>query len=98
VIKLIAIGGVAALIGGFFAGWQTRDAFCDAASAKAEVQSLRTQLDAREKATKQDQVKAAEDADARSKLEGTVRDLETKISAGVCLDADDAERLRQLWQ
>ena len=94
--KLIAALVAAAIV--FGAGWKTRDAFCDAAAAKAEVNNLRNQLHARDAAASQDQAKAALNELTQRQLEGTIRDLESQISAGECLGRDDADRLRRLWK
>lgn len=94
--KIIIAAVVAAVF--FGAGWRTRDAFCDAAAAKAEVASLRKQIESRDAAALQDQAKAASDALVQAQLEGAIRDLESKVSAGKCLGDADADRLRELWK
>jgi len=94
--KLIIAAVLAAIA--FGAGWKTRDAFCDAAAAKAEVEALSKKIEARDAAALQDQANAAQSKLVQEQLEGTIRDLESKISAGVCFGADDADRLRHLWR
>lgn len=96
-LKSITIAVAVALVVGFGGGWKVRDAFCDAAAAKLEIANLQKKIDARDAAATQDQINAGKDAADRAALEGAIRDLESKISAGVCLGADDADRLRSLW-
>lgn len=64
-LKLAAISaGVAAVIA-FGGGWKVRDAFCDAAAAKRELQIVRAQLaDAREQVRRH----AANTADVGKRL------------------------------
>jgi hypothetical protein len=97
-LKGITIAVLIAGALGALGGWQVRDAFCDAAAAKLEIANLKKQLAARDAAATQDQINAGKDAEERAALEGAIRDLESKISAGVCLGADDADRLRSLWK
>ena len=82
----------------FLGGWWTRDAFCDAADAQRQVVELRSQINAAKAAAELDQANAAKAAQDLANLEGVIRDLESKISDGVCLDGADADGLRGLWR
>jgi hypothetical protein len=97
-LKFAAIAAGIASVVAFGAGWKTRDAFCDAAEARARVASLEKQITAYHTAAQQDaeRVRAAEET--KAKMEGVARELETKITAGVCMSGDDADRLRDLWK
>lgn len=98
----IAIG---ALVVAFGSGWGVRDAFCDAKEAKALLASERARVKALEDniakiaaAHKADAARAETNAAEIERLEGIIRDTEAKITAGECFSADDAERVRSLWQ
>lgn len=81
----------------FGAGWKTRDAFCDAAAAKAEVATLQKRLDAATAASKADTKVAAAQADELKELEEQTNALRDKISAGECLSESDVDWLRRIW-
>lgn len=97
-IKTVLISAAVALAVGGFGGWKARDALCDAAKAKAEVASLQRAVAARDEAMKRDSETIKTQAADRERLEGAIHDLENRISAGECLSADDADRLRKLWR
>jgi hypothetical protein len=96
--KLSAIAVGVAFVLGAAGGWKTRDAFCDAAAAKARVASLETQIKARDAASTQDAARIRVAEEAKAKLEGVARELESRISAGECFGANDADRVRDLWR
>lgn len=95
-IKFVAVAIVLLATG--FAGWKLRDNSCDAAAARAEVAALNRRLEASDAAALQDQQIAATVAAKKTELEGVVRDLESKVSSGVCFDRADTDRLRKLWR
>lgn len=97
-LKGMAVAAGIALVIGSASGWKVRDAFCDAAAAKLEVIRLQKQVAARDAAAAEDQKLRDADAESKSQLEGAVRALQDKISAGECLPAADADRLRDLWR
>jgi hypothetical protein len=88
---LVTVGSLA----GFFGGWSVRDAFCDAAAAKIEVASLKRQLAARDNAMKADAELLEKQTLELIELERKVDALQ--ITAGECLPAADADRVRGLW-
>lgn len=100
-LKGIAIAsGVALLVGAGF-GWKTRDAFCDAAQAKAELAMARAEVKAI-----QDRLLAADAAvaayerrlteDAAADRANREKADDTPANAGACLPADAARRLRDI--
>lgn len=97
-------GIVAAVIAtvAFGAGYKTKDAFCDAASAKLQVVQLTQRNIALEGNIRQMKVVAEQDAkqqqvdaDKAEQAEKTAHETVTKTPTTSCLSADDAERLRQ---
>lgn len=100
-IKGLAIASGLALVAGGFAGWQARDAFCDAAQAKEQLAHARAQI-----ALLNDRIKTVEsinaahqkrleaDTAAAEANEGAVDDVPKNTSA--CLMRDVAERLRKV--
>lgn len=92
---LILLAGAAIA---FLGGWKTRDAFCDAAAAKKQVVELKLQIAARDVAAAVDAQNAVKAAQEKEELEGVIRDLESQIGAGECLDTRDADSLRKLWR
>lgn len=97
-LKGMAIAAGIALLAGLGTGWKVRDAFCDAASAKAEVETLKTQIRARDFAGVGDGVRALNDAAERARLESKVDELQSQISDGECLSDADARRVLDLWK
>jgi hypothetical protein len=97
-LKFTAIAAVVALAVGFGSGWKTRDAFCDAAAAKARVASLETQLEARDTAAQQDAARVTAAEAEKANLENKARELEARIGTGECFSRDDSNQLRDLWQ
>ncbi len=102
-IKLMIAAAVVLMA--FGGGWTVRDWRCDAAEQKqrAELAEARTaQLEENMKriavVTGVDAGKVIEDAAELERLEGIIRDAKDKISAGVCFDGADADRVRSLWQ
>lgn len=96
-IQTYIIGALVAVAIGFGAGWKTRDAFCDAAEAKAQVAQLQRQINARDAAERANNELADKQAAEISDLERQADDLRGKISAGECFSVDDVSRLRGLW-
>lgn len=97
-LKGMAIAVAIAFLAGSAGGWKVRDAFCDAAEAKAEVVSLRKQIEARDAAARADAGKAALQSAKIGKLEEAIREAESKTSDALCLDRSDTRRLRNLWK
>jgi hypothetical protein len=99
-LKGILIGTGLALVVGFGSGVWVRDAFCDAAALRLEVDSLKLTIAAGDAAREQDEVKVRESAVQIEQLESAIRDAQDKIarSDGQCLSADDTDSLRTLWQ
>jgi hypothetical protein len=89
--------GLALAVGLFFSGWKTRDAFCDAAEAKRQVEELRSQIEARDAAARGDQKRAAEDVKIKEQLKEVIRGLESKVATGECFSAGDVDSIRSLW-
>lgn len=101
-VKAIAIGAILLVAAGV--GWKTRDAFCDAAKAKAELRieraiaaDLRKQIAVFNESAKADSERADNDKTEIERLEGVARGLETRISDGACLSDADLGELRSLW-
>ncbi len=105
---LAAVGGAALLIG-FGSGVWVRDAFCDAASSKAQVAALnntvRIERNSRlvaEAAENEQRVMAAAAELARITTEKKSQEIENALRAApshrtrVCIDRGIARRLREL--
>lgn len=85
--------------------YKYRDARCVATidakalnQANARVHALEEQLATMKQALDDDAVTAAGNAGRMEELERTANDLRTKTSSGVCLPADDVNRLRSWWE
>jgi hypothetical protein len=96
-LKWIALSSAITFAVGSLAGWKTRDAFCDAAEAKAQVEHLQRQVNAQVAADKVNSELSKQQMSEISKLEQQADELRDKISAGVCFTAHDVDRLRNLW-
>lgn len=96
-LKAIAISALVAGVVGFGSGVWVRDAFCDAAAANAKVKALETQLEAAQSASKIDQENAAAAQEEQQKLEGAIRELESKLGGGQCIDDRASDGVRGLW-
>lgn len=97
-LKTIAIVAAIALTIGLASGWKVRDAFCDAAASRIEVQNLQRQLKASREAATGDALKAQEDAETINALKKKASELEDQISTGECLTDADTSRVRDLWK
>lgn len=100
-LKGMAIAGALSAAVGFGSGVWVRDAFCDAASAKLQVEqqnhiiaSLRGRIEAVNKLNEAHGKRAAADAARLAELEKQVN--ETPSNAGACLDRDAAGRVRSV--
>lgn len=89
----------------FGTGWTTRDWKCDADYWRKEAQLQTARAQHAEDNLKR--IAAVTDADAEAlirdegeieKLEKKIRDQKDQITAGVCFDAWDTERVRSLWE
>jgi hypothetical protein len=96
-LKIVAVGGVVALVVGFGAGYKVRDAFCDAGEAKAQVLHLQRQLLASKEAEAANTKLILEQDEALLKLENDINEMRGKISVGECFTDGDVDRLRRLW-
>lgn len=106
--KSIAITAAVSLalgagIGGT-AAYKYRDARCIATidtaalnTANETISRLEENIRLNDAALAADAIKAAADQVEIDRMKGTVNDLLSKISGGVCLSADDVDRLRQWW-
>lgn len=99
-LKGMAIAAGVALVIGSVSGWKTRDAFCDAAAAKAEVARLTNILNAAKIASEEDAKAVRADADKAEELEKAIRDAQVSVDRndGQCLDSYKSDRLRSLWK
>lgn len=103
-LKGMAIAGAAVAVISFGTGVWVRDAFCDAAKYKAEVQSykraindLQETIKKRDEAARADAERHAQDQATITELEGRIRNAEKRIGDSECLSSADTNRLRQLW-
>lgn len=96
-LKTLAIGVALAFLVGSFSGWKVRDAFCDAAQAKAQVVVLTKQIEANEAAAKGDLPKLEAAQKEIEELKRKAQDAESRTSTGECLSPDDADRVRHFW-
>lgn len=107
-IKLKILGVIVVIVaaGSGYLGWATRDAFCDAAHYKRELDiangradSLQTQINVAHAADAENKRLAALDREALEKIQGTIDGMVAKISSGECFTADDVDRLRNdIWR
>jgi hypothetical protein len=98
-IRGVLIGvGVAGVVG-FASGVWVRDAFCDAAALRLEVNGLKAILAAGEAARAQDEEKVRESEAKIEQLESAIRNAQTEIARndGKCLSPDGTDSLRSLW-
>jgi hypothetical protein len=102
-LKYLSIAAVVASALAFGGGWKARDAFCDAAALKIEreaylerIKYLERNIERIAKAAEADADKHVNDVAEIARLEGIIND--TKLDAGVCFPAADADRLRNLWK
>lgn len=97
-LKVAAIAVAIAFAVGSFSGWKVRDAFCDAAAARIEVQNLQKQLQATRQAAVIDAQSARDNATALQELSEKARELQSKISDGQCLSDAESDGVRDLWK
>lgn len=103
-LKGIAIAAALGLAVGAGGGWKVRDAFCDAAAARAELANVQSKLDAANRDMQASQQAAAHSVQAAGVIaqranenEEKVRDLEAQLSTKpVACRALDADGLRRL--
>lgn len=98
-LKGILIASVASSLLGLGGGWWIRDAFCDAAKARAEVAALRNRINSITTSLASDSQQALSDADQLSRLEKLINDLKSKINSpdAVCFSVDESDSLRRIW-
>jgi hypothetical protein len=93
VAALVAAAGAA----GFVKGDQLRARLDDAAGARAKIEFLQKQVDARDAAAKEDAARADADRATTTGSEDQTNAAIKGTSTAVCLDGNDADRLRALW-
>jgi outer membrane murein-binding lipoprotein Lpp len=91
-LAILIAGGV-----GFYKGDHYRAGVDDAAGARARIEFLQKQVDARDAAAKEDAARAAADAVTTTTTETKTDDAIKGTSTAVCLDGNDANQLRALW-
>lgn len=95
--KNIIIACTIAFVVGGIAGWRVEAWRSNAAYYQAQVTRLQTQLDAANAAAEKDAAQVAENEKTIDELKRKVEDAEARTSSGECLPADDADRVRDLW-
>lgn len=100
-IPAIALGIGLAAGGGWTGGFASADAQCEAAALRQQLAAARAreQILSRQVAALQiDSITAAAQAADLAALEERARALEDRAPVGVCLDADVARGVRDLWR
>lgn len=82
---------------GFVKGDLHRAKVDDASGARARIEWLQKQLDARDAAASNETAQAKIDNDALAQRLEDANHAVANVSPGVCLDGHDADSLRALW-
>lgn len=103
--KFVAVAIAAAWLVGSVGGYALKDRFCDAATAlrdkrdaEAKAERLQKELNAERTAAKHNAIQLLHAQQRLDKAEGALREIESKVADGDCIDAATVDGLRDaLW-